>query len=216
MVSSAAGLFGFRLGRAIHGLHGGEITEVTESVREAAHLARIRHDRRRTSLEERVVTAPDIDDVFRLRAAHRHDFHPVAEHLRFLKPFRLSLAFFLRAHSHGASRLYTQNTRMHASSVSRILLSLALSPLVPSRWAPSTLQVFPPVTPRPSIIPDAHPRAPASIDGDPRITHPRASFPSRRRLLPTIARAPPTPSRRRHRRPLVSLGMCRLAPRAKL
>lgn len=127
MVSSAAGLFGFRLGRAIHGLHGGEITEVTESVREAAHLARIRHDRRRTSLEERVVTAPDIDDVFRLRAAHRHDFHPVAEHLRFLKPFRLSLAFFLRAHSHGASRLYTQNTRMHASSVSRILLSLSRS-----------------------------------------------------------------------------------------
>ena len=133
MVSSAAGLFGFRLGRAIHGLHGGEITEVTESVREAAHLARIRHDRRRTSLEERVVTAPDIDDVFRLRAAHRHDFHPVAEHLRFLKPFRLSLAFFLRAHSHGASRLYTQNTRMHASSVSRILLSLALSSLASPR-----------------------------------------------------------------------------------
>ena len=106
------------------------------------------------------------------------------------------------AHTRTEPRACTHKTHActHRQSLASSSLSRSLAARVPSRWAPSTLQVFPPVTPRPSIIPDAHPRAPASIDGDPRITHPRASFPSRRRLLPTIARAPPTPSRRRHRR----------------
>ena len=129
---------------------GGELAEVTEAVREAAHLTSVRHDSGGSSLEERVVTAPDVDDVLSLRAAHGHHFHPVAENLCFFKPLRLlRAAALLRAHGDRSAGLYHAIARIKHITVSHSLIFQSLAAFAhpaPNPPSPSRVLRLPPST----------------------------------------------------------------------
>ena len=88
-LSSRDGLRFTRFALAIHGFNERQVTQVAIFVAKSSDLTDIRHDRSCLPLEKRVVSRPNIHDVFCLRTADGHHLLSVANNLSLLEKFWL-------------------------------------------------------------------------------------------------------------------------------